>query len=120
MKNKKKQRERLGQTTFERRTEYPKPSMNGAQSANGNGVVKSPDKPSVKRPGKDEDKSPRKKVKTNDSPKTKKTKSNVNGKESSMESSGNADISQLFSDHNRLLPGTQGKAMTDNYRSSTP
>ena len=119
MKNKKKQRQRLGQTTFARPAEYSKSSMNGAQSTNGNGVVKSPDKSSGKRPGKDEDTSPRKKIR-NDSPKTKKTTSDTNRNAFSTVSSGDTDIPQLFSDHTRLLPGARRKAMAGKYSSSTP
>src|SRR5271170_6498441 len=122
MKNKKKQRERLSKTSFERPEEYWKPSKNGMETMNGNGVPKSVDKSNRKRSvnGASEQNSPRKKIKKNDSPKAKKTTSNVNGDSVSKESSGKNAISQLFSDHSRLLPGAKRQAMTKNYSSSTP
>src|ERR1700685_3854751 len=49
MKNKKKQRERLGQTSFERPVEYSKPSKNGMEKMNGNGAPKSMEKSNGKR-----------------------------------------------------------------------
>jgi hypothetical protein len=122
MKNKKKQRERLGQTSFERPVEYLKPSKSGMETMNVNGVPKSVEKWNGKRSvnGDSEEKSPRKKIKKNDSPKAKKTTSNVNGDSVSKESSGKNAISQLFSDHSRLLPGTKRQAMTKNYSNSAP
>jgi hypothetical protein len=122
MKNKKKQRERLSQTGFERPVEHSKRSKNGMETMNGNGVLKSADKSNGKRSVNEDsaEKSPRKKIKKNDSPKAKKTTSNVNGDSVSKESSGTNSISQLFSDHSRLLPGAKRQAMTKNYSNSTP
>jgi hypothetical protein len=115
MKNK-----RLCQTAFGRPTEYSKPSKNGLEAMNGNGVPKSVDKLNGKRSvnGDKEDKSPRKKIKKNDSPKA--TASSVNSNSVSKESSRKSDISHLFSDHSRLLPGSERQTMTKTYSTSTP
>ena len=122
MKNKKKQRERLGQTGFDRPEEYSKVSVNSPQKANnGNGVGRNVEKSDAKRASNGiEDKSPRKKAKNNDSPKAKKTISGINENSALKESSGKNEISQLFSDHVRLLPGVERIAMTKSYSTSTP
>jgi len=118
MKNKKKQRERLGRTTFEQPADYFKSSTNGAQSANGNGVVKTAEKSKSKRVANDEEKSSRKKIKKNDSPKSQ-TKPSV--AESHLKGvSEKTRISHLFSDHYRLLPGMDREAMAKSYSNSTP
>src|SRR5277367_4286227 len=121
MKNKKKQRERLGQTAFDRPEEYSKVSVNSPQKANGNGVGRNVEKSDAKRASNGiEDKSPRKKAKNNDSPKAKKTISGINENSALKESFGKNEISQLFSNHARLLPGVERIAMTKSYSTSTP